>query len=89
MRLHNDRLREVSVSKNLDRQRLALDQSDIDQGLWRDGTGHDHVTQAFQVDDLVLLTKYVCEAMLRHATDQGHLAAFKPARLATPTAGSG
>jgi hypothetical protein len=27
--------------------------------------------------------------MLRHSPDQGHLAAFKPACLATPTAGSG
>ena len=70
-------------------QRLALDQSGIDQRLWRNGTGHRHITQAFQVDNRVLLTKYVGKAMLRHSTDQGHLAAFKSARLPAPTTGSG
>ena len=49
MRLNNDRFRKVSVSENLDRQRFALDQTGIDQRLWRDGPDADHVTKLLRL----------------------------------------
>ena len=47
------------------------------------------MSEAFQVDNRVLLAKDVRKAMFGHSTDQRHLTPFKPTCLPTPTTGSG
>src|SRR5512146_2306996 len=90
MRLNDDGLLQLSVSKDLDRQCHTLDQTCVDQRLRCNRAGRCQISQTLDVDDGIFFSERVCESILRHATDEGHLAtlesrAFSAARTSQQT----
>jgi hypothetical protein len=80
--LDHERLRELSLGKDLNQLSLSAHKAFIHQDLGRNGFCRLQISQTFQINDGVFGSKLIRESILRDSSDQRHLTAFETWALA-------